>query len=104
MSEPTALSELVDAVLETTAPVTLMLDHMARSADPLDVRDAADCLRELVREVLAPLETSHPEADLRTATLVLQAAIPLIVKNFFYIPRETAPRPNRLARRRMRHH
>jgi len=34
MSEPTALSELVDAVLETTAPVTLMLDHMARSADP----------------------------------------------------------------------
>ena len=103
MSEPTALSELVDAVLETTAPVTLMLDPMARSADPPDVRDAADCLRELVREVLAPLSVSYPEADLRTATVVLQAAIPLIVKNFFYLPREAPPR-NRLVRRRMRHH
>jgi hypothetical protein len=103
MTDPTALSELVDAVLETTAPVTLMLDHMARSSDAPDIRDAAEALRELVREVLAPLSDEHTEADLRTATVVLQAAIPLIVKNFFYIPRDPT-RPNRSARRRMRHH
>jgi hypothetical protein len=76
---------------------------MARSSDAPDIRDAAEALREMVRDVLAPLEEAHPEADLRTATIVLQAAIPLIFKKFSYIPRNPF-RPTRAARRRMRQH
>jgi hypothetical protein len=99
--DPGALTELVGAVLECTAPVALIIDHMARAKAPAGVPPATDVLRSLLRDVLAPLETMLGEDDLRTTTAVLQAAVPLIVENLLLGPHDVSPsRPRSRTRRR----
>jgi hypothetical protein len=101
--EREALAELVGAVLECTAPVALIIDHMARAKAPAGVPPATDVLRSLLRDVLAPLETMLDADDLRTTTAVLQAAVPLIVDNLLLVPHDGPPaRPRPPTRRRPR--
>ena len=101
--EPEALTELVGAVLECTAPVALIIDHMARAKAPAGVPPATDVLRSLLRDVLTPLETMLGTDDLRTTTAVLQAAVPLIVDNLLLVPHDMpAARPRPRTRRRRR--
>ena len=100
--EPEALTELVGAVLECTAPVALIIDHMARAEAPPDVPPAPAVLRSLLCDVLAPLETMLGADDLRTTTAVLQAAVPLIVDNLLLVPHDVPPAQTRPRTRRRR--
>src|SRR6188768_3864042 len=55
MSETTKdLERVVDAVLACTGPVTQILDHMARSPQPLAPERAAEVLRGLLCGALHP--------------------------------------------------
>jgi hypothetical protein len=88
------ITDLVQAILEVTAPITQMLDHMMRAPGEPDINDVVKRMKHLLEDVLAPLETHD---DVRGATAVLEAAMPLILENIFYVPH-----PNRAERRSRR--
>jgi hypothetical protein len=101
-AEPAHLTELVNALLESTAPIALALDHMAHAPTRPDPHEAADVLRHLLEDVLEPLATMLAPRDLRTTTAVLEATVPLIAENLFLVPHEPprpAPRDARAAHR-----
>ena len=68
----TPLAQLVDALLESTAPVTQILDDVDLSYDPPD----PDEMRMLLGSILAPLEQLYQPRDLLIATAVLEAVDP----------------------------
>jgi hypothetical protein len=72
----TPLAQLVDALLESTAPVTQILDDVDLSYEPPDPDD----MRRLLGSVLAPLEQLYAPRDLLTATAVLEAVAPMILE------------------------
>jgi hypothetical protein len=94
-AEPAHLSELVNALLEATAPVALLLDHMAHAPTRPQPDEAAAVLRELLEDVLEPLATMLAPRDLRTTTAVLEATVPLIAENVLMVPHEPARGPRR---------
>ena len=100
MSETTKdIERVVDAVLACTAPVTQILDHMARAPEPMAPEQAAAVLRRLLCEALAPLATSAPRGELRVAARLLDAAADLIADEIVLVPhaprRGGAGRPRR---------
>ena len=91
MSETTKdLERVVDAVLACTGPVTQILDHMARSPQPLAPERAAEVLRGLLCGALHPLTVDAPREELRVAARLLDAAADLIVGEIMLVPH--APR------------
>ena len=88
------ITDLVQAILEVTAPITQMLDHMMRAPGEPEIDDVVKTMKRLLEDVLAPLETHD---HLREATAVLDAAMPLILENIFFVPH-----PNRAERRSRR--
>src|SRR5919198_3802731 len=94
-AKPAGLNELVDALLESTAPITQILDLMVHAPSEPDVKAAVGVLRELLRDVLEPLATVLAPRDLRTTTAVLEATVPLIVEGLVLVPHEPAARPRR---------
>jgi hypothetical protein len=67
------ITDLVQAILEVTAPITQMLDHMMRAPGEPQIDDVVKTMKHLLEDVLAPLETRD---DVREATAVLDAAMP----------------------------
>jgi hypothetical protein len=112
-TEHAGVSELVDAMLEVTAPITQALDHMVRAPGQPDIDAAVEVLRGLLRDVIEPLGTILAPRDLRTTTAVLEATVPLIIDGLYLVPhdvhasgarhaaRET-PRPRGRSRQRSR--
>jgi hypothetical protein len=91
MSETTKdLERMVDAMLACTGPVTQILDHMARSPQPLAPERAAEVLRRLLGDALHPLTVDTPREELRVAARLLDAAADLIVGEIMLVPH--APR------------
>lgn len=88
MSETT---DLVQAIMEVTAPITQMLDHMMRAPGKPDIDDVVQTMKRLLEDVLEPLEAEH---DLQPVTAALYAADALIGENIFFVPH-----PNRRERR-----
>jgi hypothetical protein len=84
----TPLAQLVDALLESTAPVTQILDEVAFAPIPPD----PDELREILSGALAPLESLLDPRDLLIATAVLEAAAPRLLESVLLLP-EPAGRP-----------
>jgi hypothetical protein len=98
-AESTPITELVDAMLEFTAPITQALDHMMRSPGEPEIDEVVAVLRTLLGDVLQPMGTMLSTHDLRTATAVIEASVPMVCEGLFLVPH--AP-PNRAARRRSR--
>src|SRR4051812_10774946 len=87
-AEPAGLTPLVDALLECSIPITLILDQMSRSPTRPAPCEARAVLTALLNDVLEPLATILAPRDLRTTTAILEAAVPLIGENLFLIPHE----------------
>jgi hypothetical protein len=96
------VSELVDAMLEFTAPITQALDHMMRSPGEPAIAQVVDVLKALLRDVLAPMDVMLAPDDLRTATAVIEASVPMICENLLLVPHQRDPRAVHRPRRRSR--
>jgi hypothetical protein len=96
------VSELVDAMLEFTAPITQALDHMMRSPGDPAIDHVVDVLKALLRDVLAPMGAMLAPDDLRTATAVIEASVPMICENLLLVPHQRDPRAAHRLRRRTR--
>ncbi len=102
------MAELVDAMLEFTAPITQALDHMMRSPGDPDIDQVVDVLKTLLRDVLKPMGALLSPNDLRTATAVIEASVPMICENLLLVPHPGSPsrdpraahRPRRRSRAR----
>ena len=102
-TETADLAQLIDAMLEFTAPITQALDHMARAPAEPKPAEVVEILKGLLRQVLEPLGTVLAPRDLRTTTAVLEATVPLIVDNLYLVPHERpAPRRDPRAAHRKR--
>jgi hypothetical protein len=100
-----AATRLASAVLECTAPITQMLDHMARSPNAPDVQAAVATLRTVLEGVLAPLEETVPPADLLRAAEIVDLVTDAIVAEILLVPhpgRENGGAPRRRSRGRRR--
>ena len=100
MSETTKdIERVVDAVLACTAPVTQILDHMARAPEPMAPERAAGVVRGLLSDALRPLAGTAPREELRVAARLLDAAAELIADEIVLVPharrRGGAGRPRR---------
>jgi hypothetical protein len=94
-TKPAEVASFVDAMLECTAPITQILDHMVRAPDATDVDAAVPILRHLLADVLAPLGTVLAPRDLRTATAILEAAAPMICEDVLLVPHPPERPPRR---------
>jgi hypothetical protein len=81
-----AATRLASAVLECTAPITQILDHMARSPNAPDVQAAVATLRTVLEGVLASLEETVPAADLERAAEILDLVTDAIVADILLVP------------------
>ena len=81
-----AATRLAWAVLECTAPITQILDHMARSPNAPDVQAAVATLRTVLEDVLAPLEETVPAADLLRAAEIVDLVTDAIVADILLVP------------------
>ena len=103
-AESTPITELVDAMLEFTAPITQALDHMMRSPGEPHIDEVVAVLKALLRDVLDPMGTMLSAHDLRTATAVIEASVPMICEGLMLVPHTPARRASRpRARRRGGH-
>jgi hypothetical protein len=81
-----AATRLAWAVLECTAPITQILDHMARSPNAPDVQAAVATLRTVLEGVLAPLEETVPPADLLRTAEIVDLVTDAIVAEILLVP------------------
>lgn len=108
-TKPAPVNELVDAMLEFTAPITQALDHMMRSPGQPRIDEVVAVLKDLLADVLAPMGVMLAPDDLRTATAVLEASVPMICESLMLVPHappdspRAAHRPRRRARPRRGH-
>src|SRR3954449_12662768 len=78
----TPLAQFVGALLESTAPVTQILDDIDLAPDPLEPDD----MQALLGNVLAPLAALFEPRDLLVATAVLEAASPILAETLMLVP------------------
>jgi hypothetical protein len=100
MSDTTDVGRLVDAILQCTAPITQILDHMARAPGAPDVDHTARTLRNLLAETLAPPLGGHDPGALATTVAVLDRVTDVIAEEIYLVPHAEHRRPNRAQRRR----
>jgi hypothetical protein len=81
-----AATRLASAVLECTAPITQILDHMARAPTTPDVQAAVATLRTVLEGVLAPLEQTVSAADLLRAAEIVDLVTDAIVADILLVP------------------
>jgi hypothetical protein len=84
-------ARLAGALLECTAPVTQILDHMARAPDAPDLDAALRTLRVLLESALASLEDRVPSGDLRRAAEIVDLATDAILAEILMVPHANAP-------------
>jgi hypothetical protein len=98
MSDSPQVRDLVQAILGVTAPITQILDHMARSPTEPTVEELLARMKQLLEDVLAPL-AGHVDVDASTA--LLARAEELIHENVHLVPHElVGARRTRPRRRR----
>src|SRR4051794_3763261 len=79
---PEGVEELVDALIEGYAPISVLLDHMFQAPGQATVEE----VRELLRDTFEPLAVRFGSADLRTTAAVVTATVPLIHENLVLVP------------------
>jgi hypothetical protein len=95
---PDGVPELVEAMLEGYAPVSVLLEHMFESPSRPTVAEVRSVLGELLCDTLEPLAATFAADDLKTSAAVIEATIPLIVENLYFVTH--APQRRAGARRR----
>ena len=75
MSDSPPITAFAQAILEVTAPITQMLDHMMRAPGEPDIHDVVRTMKSVLENVLAPLEE---DADLRAATRLVDTAATMV--------------------------
>jgi hypothetical protein len=97
-TQPTgSVTEFVQAILEITAPITQMLDHMMRAPDQPDIREVVETTKHVLEDVLTPLVD---DADLRAATRLVDTAATLVLDGVYSVPHPNRRERRRSARRR----
>lgn len=86
-----AAARLAGALLACTAPVTQILDQMARAPDAPEVESAVRTLRLLLESALAPLEERVPAGDLRCAAEIVDLATEAILADILMVPHAIGP-------------
>ena len=79
-------TELVDALLDCVAPITQILDHMARSPSSADIDASVSVFKELLNEVLGPVSGRIGAKALRTAAEVLDTVTDTIAEELLLVP------------------
>jgi hypothetical protein len=97
------VERVVDALLACTAPITQILDHMARAPEPPPPDSAAEVLRELLSGTLQPLAATATSEELRATVRLVGAAADMIVSEILLVP-HTAGRRRADMRRGRRSH
>jgi hypothetical protein len=100
--EGAAATRLASAVLECTAPITQILDHMARAPGAPDIESAVAKLREVLEGVLSPLEEEVPAAELMRAAEIVDLVTDAIVAEILLVPHPGHPNGARRRRGRRR--
>jgi hypothetical protein len=95
---PEGIPELVNALLEGYAPISVVLTHMLGSPGNPTVAEVQGILGTLLCDVLEPLAASFEASELKSAAEIVTATIPLVQDELFLVPHDAA-RPNRAARR-----
>jgi hypothetical protein len=98
------VDRVVDAIMDCTAPITQMLDHMARAPGAPDVEHAVRTLRRLLAETLERPLGEHDPAALAATVEVLGRVTDVMVEEIYLMPHGGPRRPNRAERRRRRPH
>lgn len=95
---PEGITDLVDALLEGYAPISVLLTHMLESPGSSTVDEVRGILGGLLGDVLEPLANAFTARELESAATIVAATVPLIAEDLFLVPHH-APPPNRAARR-----
>jgi hypothetical protein len=95
---PEGIPELVDALLEGYAPISVVLTHMLASPGNPTVEEVKGILGALLSDILEPLAASFDASELKSAAEIVTATIPLIHEELHLVPHDAA-RPNRAMRR-----
>jgi hypothetical protein len=96
---PEGVEELVDALLEGYAPISVILDHMFQAPGHATVGEVRELLGDLLRDTFEPLAMRYGPDELRTTAAIVQATVPLIHENLMVVP-HAPPRPTRTRQRR----
>jgi hypothetical protein len=97
-----AAARLASALMECLAPVTQILDHMARAPTAPDVAAAVTTLRTLMADVLVPLEDHIPPGDLARAAEIVELATDAILADILLVPHARPPNGRTRLRRARR--
>ena len=100
-----ALDEFVDAIMQSYAQLTGLVEHMERYPSDPDAQPVAVVLKRLFTDVLSELLDSHGEEAVATAAKLLAAATETAGKNLYFVNPEPEPvnRAERRAARRRLH-
>jgi len=99
---PAGVDELVDALVDGTVPIALILEHMRTAPTQPTPTDARATLVSLLGDTLEPLATRFGSEALLAAAAVVQATGPLIEDEILLVPHEPTNRATRRAARRPR--
>jgi len=92
---PEGVEELVDALIEGYAPISVILDHMFQAPGHATVDEVREVLGELLRDTFEPLAIRFGSDDLRRTAAVVEATVPLIHENLMLVPHTTRTRQRR---------
>jgi hypothetical protein len=102
MTQPldgTASARLATALMECVAPVTQILDHMARAPTAPDIESAVATLTTVLEGVVAPLERRYPAAELERAAEIVDEVTDAILEEIMLVPHAPPRRPGSATRR-----
>src|SRR3954453_20146734 len=95
-----AIDTLVEAMMQSSGQLTLIVDHML-SADPHpDADPIPDVLRRVLGGTLAPLAERHGDQDIATAAQMLTAATELIGTEVYLVPHANRAERRQRSKRR----
>jgi hypothetical protein len=94
-----AVAELVDAILESHAQLSLMVAQMMAYPSSDDAMPIPNVVSNLFRGTLDELQEQHGDADVALAAQMLRSATQLIIDNIFiYVPEGGIPKSTRAQR------
>src|SRR3954451_12812775 len=93
---PEGVEELVDALIEGYAPISVILDHLFQAPGHATVEEERELLGDLLRDTFEPLAVRFGSDTLRATAAVVAATVPLIHENLMLVPHP----PSRSQRRR----
>jgi hypothetical protein len=98
-TDGTASARLASALMECLAPVTQILDHMARAPTAPDIESAVATLTTALEGVLAPFEARYQASELERAAEIVDEVTDAILEEIMLVPHAPPRRPGSATRR-----